>query len=298
MVYLLQQIANAVPIAALYASLAFGYAVIFGMTRRPDITYGALIALSGQVFLLFAQFGWQQLFLVLPATLSLAAAMALLYTLATAGAVAHYVMRPLRAHSPNAVIVAALGLLIVLSEGMRLAMDSRELWISPFLHHRVVLAVGDGSEVGLTVMQLGNAAIMAGMVALGHLALGRTRAGRAWRAVADDPVAARLCGINSDTVFTLSYLSAAVIAAVSGVLATSYYGTMDFGSGLMLGLKIVLIAAAGGHGVPTRSACGAAAVGFAETLWSGYAATLWRDAAVIGGLVLVLVISRRERDIP
>lgn len=294
MVYLLQQLANAVPIAALYAALAFGYALIFGMTRRPDITYGALFAFSGQIFLIFAQFAWDRLFLILPAALTLAAVASLLYTLGTAGGIARYVMRPLQRHSPNAVIVASLALLILLSESTRLAMDSREIWLSPFLNDRLVFFRHGEAEVGLTAIQLGNAAMMAALVALGHLLLVRTRAGRVWRAVADDAGAAQLCGVNADAVFALSYLSAAFVATVCAILATAYYGTMDFSSGLLFGLKVVLIAAIGGHSVPLRSALGAALYGFAETLWGSYLPLAWRDMALFSMLVLLAVMYRRE----
>lgn len=71
MAYFLQQIANAVPVAALYAALAFGYAIAFAVTRRADLTYGALFAFAGQIFVLFADVGWNRLWLVLPAALGL-----------------------------------------------------------------------------------------------------------------------------------------------------------------------------------------------------------------------------------
>lgn len=61
MAYFLQQIANAVPVAALYAALAFGYAIAFAVTRRADLTYGALFAFAGQIFVLFADVGWSRL---------------------------------------------------------------------------------------------------------------------------------------------------------------------------------------------------------------------------------------------
>lgn len=298
MAYLLQQLMNAVPISALYAALSFGYALAFGMMRRPDITYGALFAFAGQVFLLFAHIGWNRLFLILPATLALAAVASFLYTTIAGWSIVRHVLRPLHVASANAVIVASLALVILLSEIMRLSMNSRELWLSPFLNARVIFWRGDGSDVGLTVIQIGSTVLMAGLVAVGHLLLVRTRAGRAWRAVADDPRAARLCGVNADGVCVLSYVAAASIAAICGILATSYYGSMDFASGLLFGLKVVLIAAVGGYSVPLKSAAGAAVVGLSETLWSGYAPILWRDAAIISALVLLLVASRRERVIP
>ncbi|SFB49867.1 branched-chain amino acid transport system permease protein [Rhizobium sp. NFR07] len=298
MAYLLQQLANTVPIASLYAALAFGYAIAFAVTRRADITYGAIFVFAGHLHLLGAHFGWESLRLVLPAAISLGAILALGGGLMTGAIVSRYVLLRLVRASANALIVATLGILLVLMEGARLASGSRELWLSPFLNQPVSLSLGQGGGVTLTVIQLANAAIMLAAVALGHLILSRHRAGRIWRAVADDPFAAELLGVNSHRVFVLAYSAAAFYASLSGVLATSYYGTMDFGAGLLFGLKVVLIAAAGGHSHPLRSALGAAVVGLGETLWSGYGPILWRDFAVVSTLVFVLVLSRRKRVLP
>ena len=70
MAYFLQQIANAAPVAALYAALAFGYSIAFAVTRRADVAYGALFAFAAQMFVLFASVGWTRLWLVLPAALA------------------------------------------------------------------------------------------------------------------------------------------------------------------------------------------------------------------------------------
>lgn len=295
MAYFLQQIANALPIASLYAALAFGYAIAFAVTRRADITYGAIFAFSGHIYLLFAHLGWDRLWLVLPASLALGAAAGLIGGVGAGVAIGQFVMRPLSAVSPNAMIVASLGLVMVLMEGARLASDTRELWLPPFLDDGIVFSQGAGFTVALTLLQLINTALMLVMVLAGHLVLSRSRFGRRWRAVSDDPLAAELSGVSAARIFVSAYALAAFYASVCGVLATSYYGTMDFGAGLLFGLKVVLIAAAGGHSQPLKAAAGAAAVGLAETLWGGYGPIFWRDLAVISGLVLLLVLSRRER---
>ncbi len=295
MAYFLQQIANALPIASLYAALAFGYAVAFAVTRRADITYGAIFAFSGHIYLLFAHLGWDRLWLVLPASLALGAAAGLIGGVGAGVAIGQFVMRPLSAVSPNAMIVASLGLVMVLMEGARLASNTRELWLPPFLDDGIVFWQGAGFTVALTLLQLINTALMLVMVLAGHLVLSRSRFGRRWRAVSDDPLAAELSGVSAARIFVSAYALAAFYASVCGVLATSYYGTMDFGAGLLFGLKVVLIAAAGGHSQPLKAAAGAAAVGLAETLWGGYGPIFWRDLAVISGLVLLLVLSRRER---
>jgi branched-chain amino acid transport system permease protein len=95
-----------------------------------------------------------------------------------------------------------------------------------------------------------------------------------------------------------AYALAALIASLTGILAVSYYGNMDFGGGLVFGVKVLFIAAIGGAGTPLLSALGGAAMGLAETLWSAYGDFLWRDLVIFSALVLLLVIFRRERPLP
>lgn len=298
MAYLLQQILNAVPVASLYACLAFGYALAFGVTRRPDITFGALVALAGQICLLFVDYGWSRLYLILPASLLLGIVAGFIYAALAGWTAARYVMLPLHRRSANSVIVASLGLVIMISEGARLALDTRSLWLPPLGQGQVVFGVIGGFTIGLTAVQLIHSALMMALVIFGHIVLTRSRAGRLWQSVCQDPFAARLLGVDADQVFVAALMGSAAFAALAGLSATVLYGTMDFGAGLMLGLKVVLIAAAGGYFRPLHSAIGAAGIGFAETLWSAYGPMIWRDAVIIGALVFLLVLSRRERIIP
>jgi branched-chain amino acid transport system permease protein len=298
MAYFLQQIANAVPVAALYATLAFGYAIAFAVTRRADLTYGALFAFAGQMFVLFADFGWNRLWLVLPAALGVGAVAALTFGLGAGLVAGRYVMRPLAFSSANAVVVASLGTLLVLMETARLASDTRSLWLPPFLNEVIVFWPDPQFPVTLTVVQLLNTALMAALVAAGHFLLSHSYAGRYWRAVSEDREAAALCGVDPSTVYILAYGVASLIAAFCGILAASYYGNMDFGMGLTFGVKVLFIAAIGGQTAPFYAALGAAGVGLLETLWSAYGPILWRDFAIFGFLVIVLVVTRREKVIP
>lgn len=298
MAYLLQQILNAIPVASLYACLAFGYALAFGVTRRPDITFGALVALAGQICLLFVDYGWGRLYLILPASLLLGFLAGFAYALLAGWTSARYLMLPLHRRSANSVIVASLGFVILISEGARLALDTRSLWLPPLWQGQIVFAEFDGFTVGMTVVQLMHSTLMAVLVLVGHLVLTLSRAGRLWQGVCQDPFAARLLGVDTDRVFVVALLAAAAFAACAGLSATVLYGTMDFGAGLMFGLKVVLIAAVGGYFRPLHSAIGAAGVGLAETLWSAFGPMIWRDAVIIAILVFLLVLSRRERVIP
>jgi branched-chain amino acid transport system permease protein len=92
-------------------------------------------------------------------------------------------------------------------------------------------------------------------------------------------------------------LITAGISAIAGVMATAYYGSMDFGAGLLFGLKVVMIAAIGDQSSPAKCAIGAALYGFAETMWGAYMPYVWRDLAMFSGLVILAVVARQERRV-
>ncbi len=298
MAYFLQQLASALPIAALYALLAFGYSIAFSVTRRADLTYGALFGFSGQVFLLFSDFAFNRLWLVLPLALALGAVMALVYTFGAGLLIGRSIMRRLTENSANTVVVASLGVALVLMELSRLAAETRSLWLPPFLNTLIVLWPDPKFPVTLTLIQLANALLMIMLVIGGHVFLARSAWGRSWRAVSDDAGAAALCGVDGSRVFIAAYALSALLAAIAGILATSYYGTMDFGAGIVFGVKVLFIAAIGGQTSPLLAALGAAVMGFSETLWSAYGPMLWRDFAIFSFLVLLLVLTRKEQFQP
>mgnify|MGYP001167332217 CR=1 FL=1 len=297
MAYFLQQLASALPPACLYAALAFGYALAFGLTRRADFTHGAMFAFGGQIFVLFVAWGWTALWLVLPAALSLGAALTLIYAAGIGYLVARYVMRPLARTGPNAVIVASLGLMIALMEGARLAADTKAIWIAPFLNQPLTVYADPEFPVRITVIQLLGSALLVLIVAAGMAFLTFGRAGRIWRAVRDDAFAAAMVGIDATRVFVTTYSIAAVIAAAVGIVATTWYGTMDVGASLIFGLKVVFIAAIGGPASPVTAALGGASIALAETMWSAYGPIAWRELVIFSVMVFVLVtrVERNER---
>jgi branched-chain amino acid transport system permease protein len=293
--YFLQQLLNAAPLAALYAMLAFGYSLSFALTRRADFTPGALFAFAGQVFVYFTAFGYDRLWLIYPAALAIGVAASFAYTMLASAVAGDKVIRPLSFASPNSVITASLAMMIVLMELVRIAANTRDLWLSPFLNQRVTFWDFPGFPVVLTQIQVINAVAMGAIVIAAGYVLDRSRQGRNWRAVSDDPLAASLVGVDAGRVVVLAGMTTAAFSAVSGIMATAYYGSMDFGAGLMFGLKVVMIAAIGDQSSPARCAAGAALFGLAETLWGAYMPFLWRDLAMFSLLVILAVVVRQER---
>ncbi len=130
MLYFLQQVLNGLHIGALYALLAFGYALTNGVLHRTNLAHGALFAFAGQIAILVAVFGWQVLWLTLPATRRLRRRGAVAYARCwPAGLLARSVFAPLRAaSSPNTIVAATLGVSLVLMElGRHRRRDARLL---------------------------------------------------------------------------------------------------------------------------------------------------------------------------
>lgn len=301
MLYFLQQVLNGLHASAIYALLAFGYALTNCVVRRTNLAYGALFAFSGQAMILVAVFGWYVLWLTLPATVALGGVAAFAYAALVGNILSRSVFAPLAESSPNTIVAATLGVSLVLMELVRIAAGTRDFWLPPMLATPVIFASADGFEVTLTVIQLINCLVA--VLAIGGLTmlLSRSRFGRLLRAVADDPAAARLCGVDVRRVFHRAVILGGLVAALAGVLAGLYYGNISFGTGLIFGLKILFVTAVGGYNSPPRAALGAVIFGMAETLWSGYFPVEWRDAAVFLALVALLVLQppdRRERQVP
>ncbi len=287
MSYFLQLLLNGIHNAALYALLAYGYVLIHGLTHRTDLSLGAIFAFSGQTFILAAAFGFSVLWMTLPAALGFGVVIASLYVIAGSYFVAKLIYEPLDAGSRNTVLVATLGLSIFLMELSRIAADTRDYWLPPILAAPVYI-LGSAADISLTQLQLVNIGIALVVVLGAELVMNKTLAGRVWRAVSDEPMACALCGIDPHSVRARAIMLAYAICAVAGFLAALYYGNISFNTGIIFGLKILFITAAGSFSRPLHAAFGAAIIGMVESLWGGYFPVLWRDAAVFALLVLVL----------
>jgi branched-chain amino acid transport system permease protein len=291
MLYFLQQVLNGLHSGALYALLAFGYALTNGILHRINLAYGALFAFCGQTMILVAVFGYQVLWLTLPATIALGIAAAFAYAALASRILSRHVFAPLAGRAPNAVVVTSLGVLLVLSEAARIAADTHDFWLPPLLPQPVVFASRGSFMATLTTIQLLDCAIVAATIALAGWGLSRSRFGRRWRAVSDDPFMAALCGVDTGSVFRSAVLGGALCAALAGVMAGLYFGNIGFGAGLTYGLKILFVTAVGGYLAPVPAALGAAAFGMGEALWAGYFPIEWRDAWMYGLLVAMLVLA-------
>ncbi len=295
MVYFTHILFNGLHTGMIYAVLAYGYVLIYLVTKRPNLAHGAVFAFAGQVLVQATTYAFQSLFLSLGVALVFGVTTSFLVCGGVVVGLAREVYVPLSSRSPNMMIAATLGVSIVLMEVARLGVNTRDLWLPPLLTTRIaVLPFADAPA--LTLLQLLNIAIMLAVIGAAHWILTRTQGGRAVRAVADDPLALALCGTAPLRVTYGALFLGGFLSITAGILAVLYYGNMSFGAGLIYGLKVLFIAAAGGFANPLAAAVSALGFGMAEQFWDGYLPLAWRDVALTSALAFLLVIQGRKGD--
>ena len=284
----LQHLLFALPPVSIYALLAAAYSLVYGLVGRINLAFGELAAVSGYAaFLGFAIAGARSgvaVPLVLALVLALGAGLA--YGVATG----RLVFAPLMRQTGQRVLIGTIALAIVLQEGLRLAQGSRLKWVQPMLNAPYAIARAGDFVVTVTPMALMAAALCL-CAALGLLALMRwSRFGRAWRACADDALAAELFGVDRGRVLLATFALASALAGLAGYVMTVYYGTVGYAGGIVLGLKALLAAVAGGIGSVPGAFLGGLLLGCAEALWSALFPIEFRDLAIFILLVVLLVV--------
>lgn len=283
--FLAQQLVNALAPAAIYALLATGYALIYGITGRINLafgefaTVGAFAALSG---ILVAAGGLG----AGPVGLALCGLALAALTGAALGAVLYgLIFAPLQRRGSQALLIATVGLGIALSEALRLLAGSRQSWLQPLF--TAPLRVG---PIIVSPSQLGLAALAAALIGVVFVLLRRSAFGRAYRACADDAGAAALMGVDVARTTRHACMLGSVFAAVAGFVLAIHYGVVSFTMGALLALKALTAAVIGGIGSVPGAALGGVLIGLLESLWAGYLPGAYREVAVFVLLALMLVL--------
>ena len=288
----LQQIINGLVQGSVYALVALGYTMVYGILGLINFAHGevvmigAMLALSALTALL--GLGVPPL-LALPFSIALAMAgcMALGYS------IERIAYRPLR-HAPRlAPLITAIGVSIVL-QNLAMLTWGREYHTFPQLitnnPHLIAGAIINDIQIIIFVLAL---AIMAGLMVVVH----RTRLGRAMRAVAENQHAAQLMGVDINRVISITFMLGSALAAVAGVMVSANYGLAHYYMGFLLGLKAFTAAVLGGIGNLRGAMLGGLLLGLIESLGAGYIGDLtggflgsnYQDVFAFFVLIAVLV---------
>jgi branched-subunit amino acid ABC-type transport system permease component len=290
--YALQQLVNAIALAAVYALLATAYSLIYGLVGRINLAFGEIAVLGaygaiGGVAAAVA-LGIGDPILGLALAFVLAAAISAGWSVV----VGRVVIEPLHARHRlgQPILIATAAVALSVQEFLRISQGARERWTPPVFNQPIALARAEDFIVTVTPMQILVACL--GMAAAGGVLvlLGKTRFGRAWRAFADDPGTAALFGIDGKRLLASTFLLAGLLAGLAGWIVAAYYGNISFSMGGMLGLKALVAAVVGGIGSVPGAFLGGVCVALIEALWSAYFDITARDIVVFSLLIVVFVL--------
>ncbi len=283
----LQQVLAGLPQIAIYALLAAAYALLYGLIGRINLAFGEFAMLAGYGAVLgFSMGGGHGLFLA-----ALIAAAVCVHTAASHGAlIGAAVFAPMMRAPGQHVLVASVGLALFMQEYMRLAQGTGNRWVSPLLNRPVALAHADNFIVTITPIALVTGLLALAAAGLTVVIMRRTRFGRAWRATADDDLAAAMMGIDARRLVIKTFVFASLLAGLAGFVMVIYYGGVGYAGGTVLGLKALLAAVLGGIASVPGAVLGAVLLGLAEVLWSAVFSVDSREAFVFTALIVVLVV--------
>jgi branched-chain amino acid transport system permease protein len=281
-----QLIWNGLFVGSFYALVALGYSMVYGIIKLLNFAHGDLYMLGG--FAGFAMLGAVGGMVKSQSLLVLLAVLVLTMTVTglTGVALERVAYRPLRSAPRLSLLITAVGASFALEYGTRIVAGP-----DPKVYQ--VRLDGDtfsvlGARVSPQQLVLMGVSI-ALMVALNALVM-RSRQGRAMRAIALDPKAALLMGINVDRVISQTFFIGSALAGAAGVMAGGYYGKIDFLMGFVIGLKAFTAAVIGGIGNLQGTMLGGLVLGLLESFGTHWLGGQWRDVFAFGFLILLLTV--------
>jgi len=288
----LQQILNGLVQGSVYALVALGYTMVYGILGLINFAHGEVVMVGAMVALSVSQLliaaGMPPL-LVLLLSLLVAVVMCMLLGYG----IERIAYRPLRNAPRLAPLITAIGVSIVL-QNLAMIFWGREYHAFPQMlpnsPHVLAGAVINDVQIIIVLVAL---AVMAGLLLLVH----RTRLGRAMRAVAENPSAAALMGVDINSVVSITFMLGSALAAVAGIMVSANYGIVHYYMGSILGLKAFTAAVLGGIGNLRGAMLGGLLLGLIESLGAGYIGDLssgffgsnYQDVFAFFVLIAVLV---------
>ena len=282
-----QQLTNGLAVGGIYALVALGYTMVYGVLKLINFAHGDLFTIGAYFGLTLLASGGLAAVWPPAAAVALALLLVLLMVAALGVALERVAYRPLRKANRLSAVVSALGASIMLQNAVMLVYGARFYVYPEELRPSLALHVfGLSVPVMRLVVIVGSVLLMLALYAFIH----RTRMGAAIRAVAIDQGAARLMGINVDRVISLVFFLGAGLGGAAGVMVGMYYGQIDFTMGWTYGLKAFTAAILGGIGNIPGAMLGGLLLGVIEALGASYLAMAWKDAIAFLVLILILII--------
>lgn len=281
-----QLIWNGLFVGSFYALVALGYSMVYGIIKLLNFAHGDVymlgafvgFALLGAVGGLSGSASLVGLLVVLVVTMGVTGSIGV--------AIERIAYRPLRGSPKLTALITAVGASFALEYGMRQVAGPNPRVYPVRLSGPSVHVLGASITVSQIVLVLIAIALMFGLQSY----VMRTRQGRAMRAIALDPRASLLMGVNVDKVISRTFFLGSALAGAAGVMAGAYYGKIDFLMGFAIGLKAFTAAVIGGIGNIYGAMLGGLVLGLLESFGTFWLGGQWRDVFAFGFLITFLVV--------
>lgn len=270
------QVLNGVQIGAIYALVALGYSMVYGIVKLINFAHGDIIMIgSFCTWIMMSR-------LNLPIWLSVVTAIA--FCACFGMLIEKVAYKPLRKSARISLLITAIGISLLLQNTAQLVFTSNPRMFSNIFSGTI--QIGDRALSYTTIVTIAvSVVIMIGLTLL----VNKTKIGKAMRAVSEDNEVAQLMGINVNNTISFTFALGSGLAAVAAVLYCSSYSQIQPTMGSMLGIKAFVAAVLGGIGSIPGAVIGGLIIGIAESLTKGYISSQLADAVVFGILILVLL---------
>lgn len=274
---ILQQLINGISLGSIYALIALGYTMVYGIMMLINFAHGDIYMVGAYIGFFAATAGHLSFF---PAII-----LAMLGAGILGIVIEKVAYKPLRNHSKISIMTTAIGVSLLLEYTSMLFLTPQPRTFPPLLP-------ADIYHVGVLIISFQQIVILLVSIVLMILLtyiVNRTKMGKAMRAVSHDSDAAKLMGINVDSVISFTFFIGSSLAAAGGVLVGIYYNTIEPLMGIMPGMKAFIAAVLGGIGIIPGAMIGGIILGIVEALVSGFISSTFRDAAAFAILIIILL---------
>jgi branched-chain amino acid transport system permease protein len=281
----LQQVINGLSLGAIYALIALGYTMVYGVLRLINFAHGDVYMLGAFAgFYLANALGLDANPSVIWAIVVTMGAMAICACIGVL--IERLAYRPVRHHPRLTALITAIGVSLLLEYGGQVVFGATPRFFPQMVRSETYAAGGvqiTNQNLLIIVVAL---VVMLGLEFIVH----RTRIGKAMRATSYNLSVAKLMGINTDFVIAFTFALGSALAAAGGVMVALAIPRIDPLMGLMTGLKAFVAAVLGGIGSIPGAMVGGLVIGLMETWLSATAYSTYRDAVAFGVLILILLI--------
>jgi len=283
-----QQIINGLTVGGVYALIALGYTMVYGVLELINFAHGEIYMLGaylGIIFIgIFTTIGLTQY--SLPLALLLTLILSVLFCSAYGFTVEKLAYKPLRNAPRLNPLISAIGVSIFLQNYVMLTQGATD---KVFPH---VLQTTSIEFLNITMASLQIFIIITSLflMAMLHLFIMKTKTGKAMRAVAQDKEMASLLGINIDMIISVTFIIGSGLAATAGLMIAMYYGLVNYSIGYIAGIKAFTAAVLGGIGSIPGAMLGGFILGLIESLGASYLSSEYKDAYAFILLIIILLI--------